>query len=390
MVRILDRQRYWAFFKAYFICYVSLVGLYIVIDAFTNLDEFSKRAEGIDALFRAMSQYYAIHQAAYFDMLGGVIGMMAAIFTVTWMQRNNEHIAMLAAGISTHRAIRPVLVASVAVAGLSIVNQEIVIPRFADELQKSHDDDGHRKVPVPSRYDSHGVMLNGSQADRATQSIVHRFNATIPVSVFGSIREIEGRQATYVPPDHPTAPLKGGWLIRGATIHPPVDPERLVPGASILSVVTDEAGFPPPYGDPELLPGETFFLHSSLSFRSMTRKPNWYQYASLSELFEGLVDPSSDRTEREDITMHIHYRLLRPTLSLILLLMSLPLVLSGFDRNMFINLGFALGNSALFYGVVILFQYLGSSGVLAPHLAAWVPVFVFATLATARWDRIRT
>ena len=45
-MRILDRQRYWAFFKAYFICYVSLVGLYIVIDAFSNLDEFTKRAEG--------------------------------------------------------------------------------------------------------------------------------------------------------------------------------------------------------------------------------------------------------------------------------------------------------------------------------------------------------
>ncbi len=46
-MRILDRQRYWSFLKAYVICYVSLVGLYIVIDAFSNLDEFSKRAEGV-------------------------------------------------------------------------------------------------------------------------------------------------------------------------------------------------------------------------------------------------------------------------------------------------------------------------------------------------------
>ena len=45
-----------------------------------------------------MGRYYLIHQAAYFDLLGSVIGMMAAIFTVTWMQRNNEQLAMLAAG----------------------------------------------------------------------------------------------------------------------------------------------------------------------------------------------------------------------------------------------------------------------------------------------------
>ena len=38
-MQILDRQRYWSYIKAYVICYFSLVGLYIVIDAFSNLDE---------------------------------------------------------------------------------------------------------------------------------------------------------------------------------------------------------------------------------------------------------------------------------------------------------------------------------------------------------------
>jgi lipopolysaccharide export system permease protein len=74
-----------------------------------------------------------------------------------------------------------------------------------------------------------------------------------------------------------------------------------------------------------------------------------------------------------------------------LMFMTLPLVLGGFDRNMFINLGFALGNSAMFYGVMMICQYLGgSSGVLTPSLAAWAPFFIFALLATFRWDRIRT
>ena len=43
-MRILDRERYRAYFKAYVICFATLVGLYIVIDAFSNFDEFSKRA----------------------------------------------------------------------------------------------------------------------------------------------------------------------------------------------------------------------------------------------------------------------------------------------------------------------------------------------------------
>lgn len=389
-MRILDRQRYWSFIKAYFTCYVSLVGLYIVIDAFSNLDEFMKRADGFVELIKVMGRYYLLHQALYFDQLGGVIGMMAAIFTVTWMQRNNEHLAILAAGISTHRAIRPVLFSSVIVSGLSVANQEIVIPRFAEEIQKSHDDDGMVKVQVPSRYDSRGIMVDGSWADRATRTIVNRFNATIPYAVFGAIRKIEARQATYVPADYPTAPIKGGWLIRSASVNPPVDPVLLEPGASILTKVKDTTGFPPPCGDPALLAGDVYFLKSSLSFKAMTRKPNWYQYATMGELLDGLADPASEGTERADITMYIHVRLMRPILAMTLLFMSLPLVLGGYGRNMFINLGFALGNSAMFYGAVLLCQYLGSTAVLVPSLAAWLPLFIFAMLASWRWDRIRT
>ena len=52
MLRILDRQRYWAFFKAYFICYMSLVGLYIVIDAFSNFDEFTEACHGVTETLR--------------------------------------------------------------------------------------------------------------------------------------------------------------------------------------------------------------------------------------------------------------------------------------------------------------------------------------------------
>jgi lipopolysaccharide export system permease protein len=306
------------------------------------------------------------------------------------MQRNNEHLAILAAGISTQRAILPVLISTVIVSGLSVYNQEVIIPGNAEEIQKSHDDDGTRQVDVPSRYDGHGVMINGSKADRGSRTIINRFNATIPYQIFGNIREIEGKQATYVPPDHPTAPIKGGWLARGAVLSPPVDAQLLQPGASIVTKVNDLTGFPPAYGGQPDVAGDVYFVRTSLSFKAMTRKPNWYQYASMTELLDGLADPASDGTERTDITMYIHVRLLRPILALILLCMTLPLVLGGYDRNMFINLGLALGNTAMFYGVGILCQYLGSSGVLIPALAAWLPLFLFAMLATYRWDRIKT
>src|SRR6516225_2549000 len=131
-MRILDRERYIAFFKAYVVCFIALVGLYIVIDAFSNFDEFSKRAEGVVEIFQVMGRFYLVHMSQFYDRLCGVIGMMAAIFTVTWMQKNNELLAMLAAGISTQRIIRPVLISAVIVSGLAVANQEWVIPAVAE------------------------------------------------------------------------------------------------------------------------------------------------------------------------------------------------------------------------------------------------------------------
>ncbi len=86
----------------------------------------------------------------------------------------------------------------------------------------------------------------------------------------------------------------------------------------------------------------------------------------------------------------VHLRLLRPVLGFTLLLMSLPLVLGGYGRNMFINLGFALGNSAIFYGTLIFTQYLGSFTVISPAMTAWAPLMGFGFIASLRWGQIRT
>jgi lipopolysaccharide export system permease protein len=385
-MRILDRQRYWAFLKAYAICFTSLVGLYVVIDAFSNFDEFTKRATGASELFEVMGRYYLIHMSEFYDRLCGVISMMAAIFTVTWLQRNNELLAMLAAGVSTQRVIRPVIISALIVSCLAVANQELIIPKYAEDLQKSHDDDGSRKVFVSGRYDDNWVYLHGSEADRSQQTILS-FNATFPVEVFGAIREIEARQARYIPENDTRSPLKRGWLLRGAHLNLPITDDQLE--KSVLVKLPNAKGFPPPVGDIQDLGGETYFLYSGISFDAVTRRRQWYQYAPTLELVQGLSDRANE-PEKLDIAVFLHNRIMRPFLALALLFVSLPLVLGGYGRNMFIGLGLSLGTSAVFYGVLFMVQYLGSHAVITPEFSAWAPLIAFGTLAVARWGTIRT
>jgi len=393
-MRILDQQRFWAFAKAYCICFVALVGLYVVIDAFANLDEFAEISETTVELFKNMGYYYLIKMSMFYDRLCGVIAMMAAIFTVTWMQRNNELLAMLAAGISTRRVIRPVLVSAILVSGLAVVNQEWIMPRIAADLQKSADDDGKQTVKVTTRRDTRDITLSaGGMADRSHKTVL-KFSATIPVSVAEELLEVQANQARYFPPDAET-PLTGGWLLHGARL---VTPPNSQAYKAVLIKLDKLDGFPLPLemvAENVLvdakgpLPGELYFLKTDLTFGAVTRKHDWYQFANTSDLILALREPYN-KPEWTDIEVFLHTRMIRPLSGLALLALSLPFVLGGQGRNMFINLGFSLATSGVFYAVSFMSQYFGSSGAVSPALAAWIPLIGFGTLAVARWDAIRT
>jgi lipopolysaccharide export system permease protein len=387
-MRILDSERYRAFLKAYIICFIALVGLYIVIDAFTKLDEFTEVTEGTVELLRYMGWYYGIRVCLFFDQLCGVMTMMAAIFTVTWMQRNNELLAMLSAGISTHRVIRPVLVAAVMVSLIAVANQEYVLPQLGEELLKEPDDDGTIKVKVYSRYDINGILIHGKDGDRASRTILP-FNASLPVAVFDTPVEIDAKQARFIPESDTKSPLRGGWLILGASLSPedvPVDAN-----SQLLIKVDDETlkRFPAPLGNDPTAGAPAYFLRTNLSFAALTRNRHWFQFARTPELVTALSDPVND-PEKVEIAVALHARILRPFLSFTLLCLSLPLVLGGDGRNMFINLGLSLGTSAVFYGISFVSQFLGNNSVISPELAAWAPLIGFGTVAIARWDQIRT
>ena len=392
-MRILDRQRYWAFLKAYAVSFASLVGLYVVIDAFSNLDEFLKVTTGTGELFRRMGYYYLIRLSFFYDRLCGVITMLAAIFTVTWMQKNNELLAMLAAGISTKRVIVPVIISAGIVSALAVVNQEWLIPRIGDDLQLRPDDDGEIKVVVGSRYDTNGIHISAKSGDRAEKT-VDFFAALLPVSRFGALIALEARQARYIPEDDPKSPLKGGWLLWDARLSP-VEAE---PDGKILIAVPPEqvgqfplpavskrkGGIAAPPG-----PGPVMFMRSSISFSNLTRKSDWYQFANTPDLILALSDPSSP-AERVTVGVYLHGRIVRPLSAMILLFLSLPLVLGGEGRNMFVNLGMSLGTSALFYGGSFLINYLANNKVMSPELAAFIPIIAFGALAASRWESIRT
>ncbi len=391
-MRILDRQRYWSFLKAYVICFVALVGLVVVIDAFNQLDEFSKVASGSE-LMKNMGRYYLVRMSMFYDLLSGVILMMAAVFTATWIQKNNELLAMLAAGISTKRVIRPVLIGALLVNFLAVANQEYIMPSVSSELLQHPDHhDDHKNHIFRSRVDLNGITISpGTKAVGDPKTLtVTQFNAILPIELVGSLGSLDASEATYIPENDREAPLNGGWLLRGARISPPeieLDENWLIK----IENPDDLQGFPESAQPLVNLKGDTLFLKSNITYQALTRdQRRWFRYASTLELIRAIHDPAN-APERDEIAVFLHVRTIRPLLGMCLLFLALPLVLSSEGgRNGFVNLGLSLGTSAAFYGVLHITQYFGTNGVIPPELAAWGPLIGFGVLAAARWDKIRT
>ena len=63
-------------------------------------------------LLAVMADYYGYRSLSFFDTHGHMLTLIAAMFTVTWIQRHNELTALEAAGMPKARIVRPVIMAA--------------------------------------------------------------------------------------------------------------------------------------------------------------------------------------------------------------------------------------------------------------------------------------
>ena len=172
MLGLLDRHMIYGYVKSYVFCLVSLMGLFIVVDLFTNLDDFTHQHKTMSDSFRHIGFYYANMTPRIFDRLCEAIVLLAAMFTVALMQRNNEFLPLLSAGISTRRVVFPVLLAACGMLAATVANQEMVLPNIDVFLVENRDNfDGNKKLVVKSVRDSNNINISGVSADKNALTI---------------------------------------------------------------------------------------------------------------------------------------------------------------------------------------------------------------------------
>jgi lipopolysaccharide export system permease protein len=317
---------------------------------------------------RHIGHYYFQQSTLIFDRLSEAIVLLAAMFTVAWVQRSNELLPLLSAGVSTRRFLAPVLACACALVLVNVANQEFLIPVINGEPLLRDDPDNQKKLVVNSKYEPNGINIKGDAAVRNELKIIN-FHCVIPDSVANGTPVILKAEFAYYKPPDCTEELKGGWLLVNTR------PEEIYHRArnDVLK----------PLG-----PGRYFLHTAEVDFDVLTRDRKWYQQQSTWVVFQALG--KTDTMKLASMAVFFHMRLTRPILGLILVFMGLSVILRDQNRNVFISAGYCLILCAVFFAAISVAKYLGDTEILNPALAAWLPVFIFGPLAFALFDAVHT
>lgn len=367
-MKLLDRLLLRAFLQAWLICFTSLVALYVVIDAFQRLDDFlaANQAGGWANLWLIIADYYGVQLAIIFDRLAGTMTLLAALFTLAWMQKSNELIPLLATGVPLRRLLRPILLGTLLFIGLGAANRELLLPRLASRLQKPPDDpEGRRLVYVGGMYDTNDVLIEGHTAQLAKR-VVYRFSATLPPQLAGMLLSVKAKEAHYIPPGE--GPNSGGWLLIETQ---PAEPPPLP--TDVLRLID---------------PGKLFLRTERVTFEVLTRPRGWHEYASSADLYAEL--DRGEATNLASLAMQVHQRQVAPLVTLVTVLLGVGLLLRDLHRAVFINIALCLGMAGLLYAAGLAARYLGERDFVQPALAAWLPVLFFGPLAWVQLDAAKS
>jgi lipopolysaccharide export system permease protein len=367
----IDRYVGSLFLGSYATALLLLVGLYLILDMAANLDDYLEPwPGGGHAPTLVLVRYYLLTVPFVFLQLCPFVTLVAGMFTATRLLRHNEAIACLAAGVSAHRLLAPVLLGGgLAAVGMFALRELLSAPVLGG-------------ATLANKRDALRFVLEERRPDRVYQELWLR-------DLEGSLVRLE--QFRPAVGDPPVAEARGIQVtLRASSELITISAERGVfvsedgrqgwwlEGGKRREVEGDQTERPV-----DRLEGFDFTPELALSFFRARERPLELSFAETRELASR--DPDSVVYQ----TL-LQYHLTFPLANLVLLLVGLP-VLMRYERGRGLE-GLAAGCllCVFYFSADFVFRNLGLGGNLDPNLASWLPVLFFGSLGLMLFDSMRT
>ncbi len=377
-MKIIDRYLTFAFIKIFLICFISLTGLYIVIHLFTNLDEIVEIAEATGSMKDTLLNFYGPRALEFFDRMAGILILIAGIFAIAMMQRRRELTAIQAAGVGKFRMVRPIIIASLVVVALSVLNREILLPKFKVQLTRTAqnwDENESLGMNITKDHDT-GILFRGEKLE-PSQERIREPVVQLPIYLSDTISRMNARFG-YLLPAHKNHPA-------GIKLQKVSKPENMMDVPS-MKIGEQVVVYSP--RDYHWLKAEQCFVVTNINLQQLAFGQEDSGYESLGEMIASTKQPSQWYSRGKRIA--IHSRIIRPVLDIVLLMLGLPLIISQTNKNLLAAAGISVGIILLVQVTTLGSQSLGSLSLIkSAALSAWLPAIIFIPLASLSMRTLR-
>ncbi|MBI9018910.1 MAG: LptF/LptG family permease [Phycisphaerae bacterium] len=377
-LRLLDKYVGREFLISYAIALSVILSLRILIDLLVMYDEFVETQKGLadPTAFEVLANiaaYYGPKIFEYFRDFSGIIILIAAIFSLARMARQNELVAILASGISLKRVLAPIILLGIALNMLMVLDQECIIPKLADRLVLKHDEMRNiQTVDISSLPDRNNSLFSGTY-DPKDGSISDLYIILRHEKQMYAL--IKASRATW-------NPKQESWeLTDGRKIfYTGFDHETNCQFEHKSDIVTTK--FDSYKSD---LPPEYLMLQRNSAFKNVMSS------LELSQLLKRNLKP----VERAEILSEKHFRFTDPLINMTILLLGLPLLISRERKNTKSSIAMVLLGAGGCFIVAFACKLLAGGNLYADQefkrlLLAWLPVIIFMPLSILSLDSIKT
>ena len=368
---VLDRYLLRSLAVNYLIALAVMMSLYVVLDLFFNMDEFTEKGRPASVVLVDVLSYYGVNLFQYFAQLSGVITLVACAATLARMRSTNELTAVLASGLSLYRVAAPVLAFGLLTTFLWVLDTEVAVPSLASKLARKHEDArGEKTYGVWFLNDRDGALVSAQQFLPGT-GIMRRVMILKrgPTGAVESVIEAEEAMWERLQ-GHP---LGGRWVLANGM-------ERLRPDDASKSFG--------PHGSEALR--DVHYYESDLDPAKiqMRQSAQWISFLSSSQLSR-LARRDLPRVQATAVHQARHRRFAAPIVNLVLLLLGIPFLLDREPGTILSDIAKCLGVCGLCFAVAFVGQSVLRTESYSA-LPAWLPIILFTPLAVVLIDRIRT
>ncbi len=354
LMNILDRYLLTKFFKVLFFSLLSFITIYVIVDLIEHIDFFIDRK----AVLGTVILYYIFFIPYIVVLTLPVAMLLATLFSLGSLARNNELLAIKSSGKSLYRILLPLYVASFFISIAVLLTGEYLIPftnQKKDLIKKT-------KIERITRPETAVRFEVYTQGENGYIFRMRQYDATKKEAEFVLIQKFEDNKLREQVTADKMFWQNQGWVLENVR-------ERVFAENPEADTIENYQSYPRLFrldlkARPEL-------------FAKRPKSPSQMDFFELKK-YINLKKKSGSEVVREQVDLY--FKISFPLVNFIIVLFGAPLASNPKRSGLATSFGITVIISFIYYTLLKMGQSLGYSQKLPAPVSAWITNILFAAL----------